>query len=89
MPDYLYRCEQHGPFEVRRPMSESEQPGWCPTCGAQCERDRNAEFRSQVMGTDTGWHTNWSDILHPKAIGAAPFSEDKRRYGPDCGAVWV
>jgi putative FmdB family regulatory protein len=89
MPTYLYRCPEHGLFERTRPMSRRDSTAHCSECGVDCERDRNAEFRSQVMGTDTGWHTNWSDILHPKAIGAAPFSEDKRRYGPDCGTRWT
>jgi len=38
MPVYEYNCEEHGPFEAMRPMSECTSPCACPVCGAASQR---------------------------------------------------
>lgn len=38
MPIYEYECERDGGFELERPMSQSSEPGACPTCGGAGRR---------------------------------------------------
>jgi putative FmdB family regulatory protein len=38
MPEYLYRCEAHGNFAVRQPMSESHDFAVCPECQERSRR---------------------------------------------------
>jgi putative FmdB family regulatory protein len=36
---YEYYCEKcNTVFPLQRPMSESDKPGTCPTCGAESQR---------------------------------------------------
>jgi putative FmdB family regulatory protein len=32
MPAYGFSCDQCGPFDVWRPLSEASEPARCPTC---------------------------------------------------------
>ncbi len=34
---YLFRCEQHGDFEISQPIT-AEHRYTCPECGAECRR---------------------------------------------------
>jgi putative FmdB family regulatory protein len=38
MPVYEYVCEDHGAFEMLRPMSQHAEPCDCPVCGASAPR---------------------------------------------------
>ena len=38
MPYYDYRCPDCGPFDQRRPLSESSLPAACPHCGKEAPR---------------------------------------------------
>ncbi len=38
MAIYEYRCEQHGPFDVSRPLGTAAQTEPCPECGAAASR---------------------------------------------------
>jgi len=38
MPTYLFRCAEHGEFDVTRPMAEASAPATCPTCQAEAKR---------------------------------------------------
>ncbi|MGQ0576190.1 MAG: FmdB family zinc ribbon protein [Pseudonocardia sp.] len=33
MPTYLYRCDDHGPFETVHPMRDAARAWPCPDCG--------------------------------------------------------
>lgn len=35
---YDYHCNEHGYFELRRPMAECQEKGVCPDCGSECDR---------------------------------------------------
>lgn len=49
---YEYICDEHGPFEVLRPMSESEKDADCPICGHNCRK------------TPAGFTWNWGKAGH-------------------------
>ena len=38
MAIYSYDCEEHGRFEMTRPMAESDADGTCPKCSRVCTR---------------------------------------------------
>jgi putative FmdB family regulatory protein len=38
MAIYSYDCQEHGRFEVSRPMAESDEQGACPACGLMWDR---------------------------------------------------
>ncbi|OYV35905.1 MAG: hypothetical protein B7Z81_08075 [Acidocella sp. 20-61-6] len=38
MPTYDYLCEECGPFEAIKRMSERDQPASCPVCGIAAKR---------------------------------------------------
>lgn len=40
MAIYTYECEEHGKFELTRPMAESDEDGSCPVCSVPCPRIR-------------------------------------------------
>lgn len=35
---YLYRCTEHGTFEISKPMVKSAKEEYCPQCGLQGQR---------------------------------------------------
>jgi putative FmdB family regulatory protein len=38
MPIYEFECDDHGVFELTRPMSNVRDPAACPTCGTGARR---------------------------------------------------
>ncbi len=38
MPLYEFRCDRCGPFDLMRPLAESEAPATCPTCQESAKR---------------------------------------------------
>lgn len=38
MPIYAFTCEGCGPFDLTRPMAESDAPARCPSCGTRAAR---------------------------------------------------
>jgi len=38
MPIYEFECDDHGTFELSRPMAQVREPAACPDCGAQAKR---------------------------------------------------
>lgn len=38
MPTYDFFCEDCGPFELRRPVTEAGEASACPACGAEARR---------------------------------------------------
>ena len=75
MPVYDYICADCGPFEGRRPMSESAEPGLCPECRASAPRvisaprlnlmsahNRYAETRNEKSAHEP-------DVVHSLAPG--------------------
>jgi putative FmdB family regulatory protein len=42
MPYYDYQCPDCGPFDQRRPLSESALPASCPACGKASPRKLSA-----------------------------------------------
>ena len=51
MPYYDYRCPDCGPFDCRRPLSESSLPSPCPKCGKEAPRMLSAPH---VAGSAAG-----------------------------------
>lgn len=53
MPYYEYTCESCDKvFDLRRPFSESDEKGGCPTCGASCAR---AISKTSFVLKGAGW----------------------------------
>ena len=38
MATYVYRCDQHGTFDVRRPLGQAPTENACPGCGSTARR---------------------------------------------------
>lgn len=71
MPYYDYRCPECGPFDRRRPLSESALPSDCPKCGKESPRMLSAPH---VAGSSSGG----SDFV-PSCGGAG------NGFGGGCG----
>ena len=71
---YEYTCDDHGSFEVYRPMSARSKPAACPTCGKLCARSYTVP---QVAQIDAG---------SKKAIERNTKSQfEPSRYSPTSG----
>jgi len=79
---YEYKCKEHGKFDKLRPMSESELPGLCPTCGKESKRVMSPAFWKKGFGflkaksaksppapTDAGYHPEWDQAYGPHRGG--------------------
>jgi DNA-directed RNA polymerase subunit RPC12/RpoP len=87
---YPYLCMScQRSHDLERSIEARDDPALCPACGGLALRDTQAQYRALQVRVPIGFHTNWSDILDPRAVGTAPHSEDRRRYAPDCGTKWV
>jgi putative FmdB family regulatory protein len=54
MPIYEYRCaEERKLFQLRRPMSQLDDPAACPDCGAPAKRVLSL-FATIARGDNTG-----------------------------------
>ncbi|MEM1278074.1 MAG: zinc ribbon domain-containing protein [Pseudomonadota bacterium] len=76
MPVYEYRCEEHGPFEAMRPMSECSAPYACPVCGRQAPRVMLSAPNVANMGSEKRFAqaTNERSADSPKKLST---------HGPD------
>lgn len=53
---YPYRCPDHGPFEVEKPMAKSDRAEPCPVCGMhQTEQDIAAKRVGGYVSTEGNW----------------------------------
>lgn len=66
MPLYQFVCEDHGPFEVRRPIAEAALPAPCATCARPAAR----------VYTPPGLHTL------PAAVREGLAREERSRHEP-------
>jgi putative FmdB family regulatory protein len=95
MPIYEYWCTKCGKeFEQMRPMSQSGEPGTCPTCGSKAEKmpsvfaskenytikvPRGPAFRQRATGTASAPAT----VASPgkKASAAKPAAKSAQKSG--------
>lgn len=68
MAIYEYRCEQHGPFDVNRPLGTAAASEACPQCGAVSSRVISAPMFSSSAR---------------RGVFAAIERADKSRYQPE------
>lgn len=62
MPEYPFRCEACGPFDVMTPMSRAPRgKRACPRCGKPCERDWT-RMRVRGHGEDS-FKPYWSEAM--------------------------
>lgn len=54
MPIYLYTCPKHGDFERLR-FDHSEEPEWCPKCGAEAPKKEFAPVAPFRWGPGGDW----------------------------------
>jgi putative FmdB family regulatory protein len=45
---YEYICDEDGPFELFRPISQASEPAPCPVCGKLCPRSYTVPRISQI-----------------------------------------
>lgn len=67
MAIYEYRCDEHGGFEVTRPLGTQPESAECAACGSQSRR----VFSSPMLS------------LAPRAVVAAIDHAEKTRHEPD------
>ena len=80
MAIYENECEQHGRFEVLRPIAEAAAPVWCATCGLLARRVPSAP-RIVTRG-----HGAWTAALdhaqksrfEPEVVRSLPVAGDMR-----------
>ena len=48
MPFYEFYCEEHGYFELLRPISLCLEPAPCPICGVLCQRSYTVPNLRQI-----------------------------------------
>ena len=54
MPDYDYRCEHHGVFELTFPLAKAPETAACPECGADAPRSFGAPLTSAPRSAPSG-----------------------------------
>ena len=67
MAIYEYRCDRHGPFDVRLPIGTAPPSTACPQCASEAGRVFSAPMMSSV----------------PRSLAAALDHEEKTRHEPD------
>lgn len=68
MPIYAYLCNDCGPFELYRPMSEFQQRAACPLCHAQASRMVTAARLNLMPGNRRAAHTHNEKNAHEPRI---------------------
>ena len=83
MPVYSYQCEEHGPFEAMRPMSEYAAPHACPICGAASRRVMISAPRLAVLdhGTRRAHETNERSAHAPRSTRTHGPATSRGRVG--------
>jgi putative FmdB family regulatory protein len=78
MPVYEYLCEDHGPFEALRPMTQHAAPCACPDCGADSRR---------VLLTPPALGARDRGRMKAHAVNERSADSPKRSsgHGPGCG----
>lgn len=80
MAIYVNECEQHGRFEVVRPMAAAAAPVWCATCGVVARRVPSAPrivTRGQGAWTAALDHAQKSRF-EPEVVRSLPAAGDMR-----------
>jgi putative FmdB family regulatory protein len=82
MPYYDYDCRFCGPFDLRRPINEANEPARCPNCEAIARRLVSAPFLA-VMNPHTriAHARNEKSAHEPQVMGRAQLDQAGRPRG--------
>lgn len=85
MPTYLYRCPQHGPQEIVKPMREAARPEVCPDCATRLARIFTAvavQNYSKTVGGLVSWGQDERPVKVHKDAWLAEERYNRLEYGP-------
>ncbi|MBW0000583.1 MAG: zinc ribbon domain-containing protein [Verrucomicrobia bacterium] len=83
MPIYEYRCDQHGVFEITRPLGTAQRSATCSVCGSEARRVFSAPMiRSGSRATLLAAMDHAEKSRHEPGVVTSLPSTGKRRRTP-------